>query len=143
VSDGLLDSPRVAVGAVVFRGDEILLVKRGRAPSLGLWAIPGGSVELGETLRQAAEREVREETGVVIRARSIVYTFDVIERGDDGRILHHYVIVDFLADWIAGEPCAADDAVDAAWFRVTELDALPISAETLRLVRRLTSGEPE
>lgn len=129
---------------MVFRGNDVLLVKRGRAPSLGLWAIPGGSVELGETLRQAAEREVREETSVQIRAQSIVYTFDVIERDRDGRVIHHYVIVDFLAEWIAGEPCAGDDAEDARWFPVADLGRLAISSETLRLVRRLTSrgGEP-
>ena len=127
----------------MFRGEEVLLIRRGRAPSLGLWAIPGGSVELGETLRHAAEREVREETGVEIRATSIVYTFDVIERDDSGRVSHHYVIVDFLAEWIAGEPRAADDAVDAAWFHVEKLDTLAISPETLRLVRRLRSSGSE
>jgi len=136
-----LVAPRVAVGAVVFRGDEVLLVKRGRAPSRGLWAIPGGSVELGETLREAAEREVREETGIEIRTQSIVHTFDVIERDDAGHVLYHYVIVDFLADWIAGEPVAADDALDARWCRIADLDALAISSETLRLVRRLKPVE--
>jgi len=135
------ERPRVAVGSVVLRGDEVLLVKRGRAPSLGLWAVPGGSVNLGESLEHAAEREVREETGVETRARKVVHAFDVIERDADGKLLHHYVIVDVLADWVAGEPRAADDAADARWCRIADLETLPISTETLRLVRRLAGRE--
>jgi ADP-ribose pyrophosphatase len=124
---------------VVFRGDEVLLVLRGRAPSRGVWAVPGGSVRLGETLREAAEREVLEETGVVVRARDVVHAFDVIERDTDGALRHHYIVVDVTADWIAGEPRAGDDALDARWHDVARLAALEVSAETLRLVERLRS----
>ena len=127
----------MAVGAVVFRDDRVLLVRRGRAPSRGLWAVPGGAVEAGETLAAAAEREVREETGVIVRAGRPVHAFDVISRGAGGEIEHHYVVVDLIADYVAGEPNAADDAVDAAWVRIEELGALAVSDETARLVRRL------
>ena len=127
----------MAVGAVVFRDDRVLLVRRGRAPSRGLWAVPGGAVEAGETLAAAAEREVREETGVIVRAGGPVHAFDVISRGAGGEIEHHYVVVDLIADYVAGEPNAADDAVDAAWVRIEELGALAVSDETARLVRRL------
>ena len=129
--------PVAAVGVVVFRDDRVLLVRRGRAPSRGLWAVPGGAVEAGETLAEAAEREVREETDVVVKARGPVHAFDVISRGRDGTIEHHYVVIDLLADYVAGEPKAGDDAEDAAWVGVDEIGNLAVSDETLRLVRRL------
>ena len=93
--------PRVAVGAVVFKDERVLLVRRGQPPSEDLWAIPGGSVEIGETLQEAAEREILEETGIKIRAGEPVFTFDVIERDRTGKIRFHYVIVDLVADYTA------------------------------------------
>lgn len=123
-------SPRIGVGAVVFRENRVLLVKRNQPPGEGLWAIPGGRLELGETLQEAAEREVMEETGVIIRARNPVYTFDLIERDDRGRIRFHYVIVDLLADYISGEPNPRSDASEARWIDLKELDELPLSKST-------------
>ena len=128
------DAPRAAVGAVVFRDDAVLLVRRGNAPSQGTWAIPGGRVRLGETLQAAAEREIREETGVVIRAREPVFVFDAIERDADGRVTFHYVIVDLSADYLRGEPCAADDAAEARWITSAELAALDVNPATRRLL---------
>ena len=92
------DAPRVAVGAVVIHRDKVLLVLRNQAPAKGLWAIPGGSVELGETLKTAAEREVLEETGLRVRAGEVVYTFDAIQCDPEGRVQYHYVIIDLLAE---------------------------------------------
>jgi len=129
--------PVAAVGVVVFRGDSVLLVRRGRAPSRGLWAVPGGAVEVGETLAEAAEREVREETGVIVKAHDPVHAFDVISRRADGEVEHHYVVVDLLADYVGGEPMAGDDAAEAAWVSVEQIGALAVSEETARLVRRL------
>lgn len=123
-------SPRIGVGAVVFRENRVLLVKRNQPPGEGLWAIPGGRLELGETMQEAAEREVMEETGVIIRARNPVYTFDLIERDDRGRIRFHYVIVDLLADYISGEPNPRSDASEARWIDLKELDELPLSKST-------------
>lgn len=128
------DAPRAAVGAVVFKGDTVLLVQRGNSPARGMWAIPGGSIRLGETLQAAAEREILEETGVVIRASAPVLTFDVIMRDDDGQVKYHYVIVDLVADYISGEPCAADDAADARWVTEDELARLPVNPATRRLL---------
>ena len=124
------------MGAVVFRKNRVLLVKRGKPPARGTWAIPGGSVHLGETLAQAAEREVREETGVVIRAGAPVYTFDVVERDERGAVRFHYVIVDLAAEYVSGEPRPADDALDARWFAAAELEHLQVNPATRDLLKR-------
>jgi ADP-ribose pyrophosphatase len=129
------DTPRVAVGAVVFNNDRVLLVRRGQPPSEDLWAIPGGSVEIGETLQKAAEREIIEETGITIRAGKPVYTFDSIVRDSAGKIRFHYVIVDLGADYISGDPTAGDDALDARWVTAQEIHDLRVSAPTLKLLK--------
>jgi 8-oxo-dGTP diphosphatase len=128
-------SPLVAVGAVVFKKNKVLLVKRDNPPGKGLWAIPGGRVRLGETLQEAAEREIREETGVVIQAKDPVYVFDVIERDTHGRIRFHYVIVDLIADYTSGEPNSGSDACDARWIAHHELDEIPLSTNTKRFLK--------
>ncbi len=127
--------PLVAVGAVVFKNNRVLLVRRGQAPSEDLWAIPGGSVEIGETLQQAAEREILEETGVKIRAGKPIYTFDVIDRDEDGKIRFHYVIVDLAADYVSGDPRAGDDAAEARWVSAHEVNGLEVSPPTLNLLK--------
>lgn len=127
--------PRVAVGAVVFRNDHVLLVRRGRPPSENVWAIPGGKVRLGESLQQAAEREILEETGIRIRAGAPVFVFDHLERDPDGRIRFHYVIVDLSAEYVEGEILAGDDALDARWVDAENLNHLAISRQTRRLLR--------
>ena len=105
------------------------------APSADLWAVPGGRVRLGESLQQAAEREIFEETGVRIAAGEPVYTFDHIERDAHGRIRFHYVIVDFRADYLDGEVRAGDDARDARWVSPTELAQLHVSPTTRKLLK--------
>ncbi|RMF86438.1 MAG: NUDIX domain-containing protein [Nitrospinota bacterium] len=127
--------PQVAVGAIVCKGDSVLLVKRNQAPGEGLWAIPGGRIELGETLQEAAEREIKEETGIIIRAGEPVYTFEVIQRDEEGRIRFHYVIIDLLAEYIGGELRPGDDASEARWVTPQDLEILPVSRSTLKLLR--------
>lgn len=129
------DSPKVAVGAIVFKDDRILLVQRGQPPAEGIWAIPGGSVKLGETLQEAAEREIFEETGLSIRAGQPVYTFDVVDRDTDGNIRFHYVIVDLMADYISGEPRSGDDAMDVGWFSAREMQHAKVSKTTRTLLK--------
>ena len=119
---------------VVHEG-RILLVRRGAAPSRGLWAVPGGALELGETLQQGAEREILEETGVAIRAREPICAFDFFERDGDGRIRFHFVIVDVAADYIRGDVKGADDALEARWLAPEDLEGLPVSRNTLKLLR--------
>ena len=122
--------PRVAVGALVIKAGAVLLVKRGKAPSEGKWAIPGGSVELGETLQQAAEREIFEETGIRIRAAEPVYTFDLIERNRQGSVRFHYVIIDLATEYLNGEIKPGDDADQAAWIPFAKLKELDMNTTT-------------
>jgi 8-oxo-dGTP diphosphatase len=141
------NQPVVAVGAVVFSEDSVfqedgvfrkgavLLVKRGKPPSRGQWAIPGGSVHLGETLQAAAERELIEETGITVRAGDPVLTFDTVQRNTRGQVQYHYVIVDLEATYLAGEPRAGDDAADARWVTVDDLQALDVAPATRKLLR--------
>jgi ADP-ribose pyrophosphatase len=129
------EHPRAAVGAVVFKDDKVLLVRRGRPPAIGQWAIPGGNVKLGETLQQAAEREILEETGIVIRAKDPIYSFDAIVRDEHGAIQFHYVIIDLAADYIDGNPRPGDDADEVRWLDAQALDNLPVSPPTLKLLK--------
>ena len=135
-SDNPLIYPRVAVGAVVKHNGSFLLVKRANSPSRGRWSIPGGKIILGETLQQAAQREVLEETGVVIRALEPVFTFDLIEKNHDGSIRFHYVIVDLKARYVSGEPSPGGDALGAVWVPENSLDVFDLSPETLKLFAR-------
>ncbi len=123
-----MKEPQVAVGAVVFRENKVLLVQRKNAPAAGQWAIPGGRVKRGETLKAAAEREVLEETGVRIEAGKTVYVFEYINS-------FHYIIIDLEAVYISGNPAAADDALDARWVSAGELAALDVTPSTLQLLK--------
>lgn len=131
------DQPRVAVGAIVFEENKVLLVRRGQPPAEGAWAIPGGRVELGESMQKAAEREIREETGLNVRAKDPVFTFDVVVRDDNGRVRFHYVIVDLIADYVSGELRAGDDALDARWVSSTEMETLSVSPNTRNVLKNL------
>ena len=128
--------PLVAVGAVVFKEDKVLLVLRAKPPAENHWTIPGGSVELGETLQEAAEREIWEETGLTIKAGAPVYIFDVIKRDSKGAILFHYVIVDLAADYMGGELRPGDDAIDVCWASSMDVTTLKVSAATRKLLKQ-------
>ncbi len=129
--------PRVGVGAIVIHEGRLLLVKRASSPGKGFWAIPGGLVELGETVREAAERELLEETGIRVRAKEDFYVFDFIDRDPDGGIKYHYIIIDFLAEYLGGEPKAADDVSDARWVSPEGAAALNLSPTTRKLLRQM------
>ena len=130
-------TPQVAIGAVVTDHDRILLVKRDKEPGKGKWAIPGGSVEAGETLQEAAEREIREETGLRVRAGNPIYVFDYIERDKKGQIRFHYVIIDLAAELIDGNLCPSDDASDAGWFAAEQIQDLKVTESTRAFLKKI------
>ena len=129
--------PRVAVGGIVFKDNRVLLVRRGNPPAEGQWSIPGGSVELGETLQQAVEREIHEEAGIVVRAGEPIYVFDTITQDGSGEVRFHYVIVDLAAEFVSGELRSGDDAQEARWVSADELTALRASKRTVELLAQL------
>lgn len=129
--------PVAGVGAVVIHDQHVLLVKRAKAPKQGLWCIPGGKIRYGETLQQAAEREILEETGANIKAGAPVYVFELINEEPP----FHYIIVDLLAKYISGEIKAADDAADARWFPLQDIELPEIDGETRKLLKMLTQHQ--
>jgi ADP-ribose pyrophosphatase YjhB (NUDIX family) len=124
------------VGVVVWRDNRFLLVRRGREPNRGQWSIPGGAQHLGETVYQAAEREVLEETGLGIRVLGLVDVVDGIRRDGEGRVSWHYTLVDLVAESLEGDPCAGDDAEAVAWFTLDDLPGLDLWRETERIIRQ-------
>jgi len=130
------DRPVIGVGAVVLDGDRVLLVKRGHAPLKGQWSLPGGGVEVGETLEQAVAREVLEETGVVIEVGPMVDVLDRISRDIDGRVDHHFVLIDFAARASGGLLRSASDADDAAWVPLSELATYEVAAVTVSVIQK-------
>ena len=117
--------PRPTAGVVCLRGREVLLIKRGTAPRLGQWSLPGGRIEWGETSADAALRELVEETGVVAELAGLIDVVDgIMTSRETGEITRHYVMVDYAARWLAGEPTAGDDAADARFFSLEEALAI-------------------
>lgn len=132
------ERPAVAVAAVVFSADgrHVLLIRRGRPPAQGTWALPGGGQKLGETVFAAAEREVREETGLAVTASEVLTAVDSLHRDGDGALAWHYTIIDVLAERVAGEPVAAADADAVAWAPLAELDAYALWDPIRRVIEQ-------
>ncbi|MDQ5988163.1 MAG: Bifunctional NMN adenylyltransferase/Nudix hydrolase [Syntrophus sp. SKADARSKE-3] len=131
------DFPRVGVGAIVIKEGKVLMIKRAAKPNQNLWAIPGGMLELGETLQEGAEREIFEETGIRIKAGKPIYTFDFMEYDTDGQIHFHYIIIDVEATYLGGEITPADDALDACWMSPEDCLCRPLSKNTLKILQDL------
>lgn len=122
--------PVPAVGVVCLRGDEVLLIRRGTPPRVGEWSLPGGRIEPGERVRDAALRELREETGVEAEITGLIDVVDGLFP-DSGR---HYVLIDFAARWLSGEPVAGDDAREARFVPLSAVAAMVDWAETRRII---------
>lgn len=130
------ERPVVGVSGVVLAGGKVLLVQRGRPPGVGLWSLPGGGVELGESLAEACAREIREETGVEAEVGPLVGVFERRLRDEKGRFEYHYVLLDYLchAD-PAAQPRAGDDAAQAAWVPLEDIDAYHLTPDTAQVIR--------
>jgi ADP-ribose pyrophosphatase YjhB (NUDIX family) len=128
--------PIVGVGAVIIDEGRVLVVKRGHAPHKGEWSVPGGAVELGETLRDAVAREVREETGLDVDVGPVVDVVDRLERDADGAVVYHYVVVDYKCRPQGGRLAAGSDAEDARWVAADGLASLPLADVTMAVVRK-------
>jgi 8-oxo-dGTP diphosphatase len=140
------EQPIVAVGAAVVRGVRVLVVQRGREPSLGRWTLPGGAVDLGERLRDAAAREVREECGIEIDVGDVVAVLDNIVRDEDGAVRYHYAIVDFCARYLGGELSPNDELTGAAWITPAQFDeyeVAPKAQAALRAALRVAAAQPD
>ena len=128
------ERPWVGVGVIVWRDDQVLLIKRGRPPRRGEWGIPGGAQALGETIFETAIREVLEETGISIRPTAIVTAIDSITPGRDGKVLYHYTLIEVSAEWVAGEAVAASDVEDVCWAARDRVAGCVGWSETARIV---------
>ncbi len=126
--------PQVGVGVVVLDGEKVLLIKRGKPPRMGEWSLPGGRLELGETLYSAAVREIAEETGLNVIPQAIVDVIEFIDQSSENSVLHHYILVDYWAIVSGGVLQADDDAIDAAWYNVGDLAILNMWGKTLDVI---------
>jgi ADP-ribose pyrophosphatase YjhB (NUDIX family) len=126
--------PIIGVGTVVWHEERVLLVQRGRPPRVGQWSLPGGAQHLGESVADAARREVFEETGLEIDLGDVVATVDLIERDDERRVRYHYTLIDFTAEARSAPLRPGDDAADARWFGLDQLAPLGLWSETLRII---------
>ena len=129
------ESPLIGVGAIIVEGQRVVLVKRGHPPLAGEWSIPGGVLEVGETLREAAKREALEETGLVVEPIDLLGVFDRVLRDEAGRTQYHYVLIDFLCRRVAGELEGAGDADEARWFSGDEVGRLSLAKDTAEVIR--------
>lgn len=127
--------PLVGVGVVAVKDGRVLLIRRAKPPRAGGWSLPGGRQRLGETVRETARRELREETGVEAEVTALLDVVDSITRDDEGAIAYHYTLVDFLAEWRGGAPRAGGDAAEALWADPEHLGPYELWDETLRLIR--------
>ena len=130
------DRPLVGVGAVIVHDGRAVIVQRSTEPLKGEWSIPGGALEIGETLREAAAREAREETGLIVEALEVLDVFDAIHTDPDGRIRYHYVLIDFLCRVVGGDLCCGGDAAQARWITAQELPGQPLTASARRVIAK-------
>lgn len=130
------EHPLIGVGSIIIEGDRVVLVKRAHPPIQGHWSIPGGVLEVGEMIREAAVREAREETGLIIEPGELLGVFDRILRDPNHRVQYHYVLIDFLCRKVGGELRAASDADDVQWFTCEDLHTLNLAKDTLEVIQK-------
>lgn len=130
------ERPLIGVGSIIIENDRVLLVKRAHPPIQGQWSIPGGVLEVGELVREAAVREAQEETGLIVEPSELLGVFDRILRDGEKRVQYHYVLIDFLCRRVGGELRADSDAAEVCWFTREELPALNLAEDTFAVIQR-------
>jgi 8-oxo-dGTP diphosphatase len=130
------DNPLVGVGAVIVNDNRVLLIRRGHAPLLGEWSLPGGVLECGETLREATIREAREETGLTVETGEMLGVYERVIRSEDARVRYHYVLIDFLCGVVTGDLQSGSDAADVRWFTREELDGFNLPHDTRDVIEK-------
>ena len=131
--------PYVGVGVIVFRDQEVLLVKRNKEPNKGQWSIPGGRQMIGETAAEAAQRELLEETGVYVDRLLLVDVVDAIIPDVEGKIKYHYTLVDYMGKWHSGKSHPGDDAQEVRWVRFNELSSYSLLEKTMNIIQKATA----
>jgi mutator protein MutT len=127
--------PSFGVGAVIIESGKVVLVRRGQPPLDDRWTLPGGLVELGESIEQAVVREVEEETGWLVRVVKELALFDFIEKDDDGSVRYHYVLADFLCEYVRGELAAGSDVKDVRLVSLDELAGYELTAKAFEVIQ--------
>jgi 8-oxo-dGTP diphosphatase len=130
------ERPLVGVGGVVVLENRVLLIQRGGPPLEGEWSIPGGMLELGESLREGVRRELEEETGLAVSVHELIEAFDRVTTDEEGKWRYHFVILDYLCEVVSGEARAASDVVDVAWAREDELERFSLTPTATRVIKR-------
>lgn len=128
------NAPILGVGAVIWKDNHFLLIQRSKAPMKGGWSLPGGKLELGETIAEGLEREIMEETNLTVRIGPLIDAVDYIEKDEDGKVRTHYCLVDYVAFWQSGEATAGSDAAAVKWARLEEIQDYGLWNETQRLI---------
>ena len=128
--------PLVGVGAIIIEENRVVLVKRAHPPLQAQWSIPGGVLEVGELVREAAVREAREETGLVVEPGELLGVYDRVLRDSEQRVQYHYVLIDFLCRRVGGELFAASDAAEVRWYTKEELPALNLATDTQDVIQK-------
>jgi 8-oxo-dGTP diphosphatase len=133
--------PFVGVGAVVWDGRHVLLERRGQPPAQDSWALPGGLVELGETAEEAVAREVYEECGIRVSVGPLLGLFEPIQHDGDGRVLYHFVVIDFLAHYVSGDLQRGDDAAEVRWVLPEDLSQYNVTEAVRAMVERALAAQ--
>lgn len=126
----------VGVGGVVIRDERALLIRRGSAPLEGEWSIPGGMLEIGETLLEGVQRELLEETAIEVKVLDLIEVFERLTPDEAGKLKYHFVILDYLCEVVRGEARAGSDVTDVAWARETELNAYSLTPTATRVIQK-------
>ena len=135
------EKPAIGVGVVIVEGDQVLVVQRGKDPGAGTWAFPGGRLELGETLAEAAVREAHEETGLTVDPGDVIAVMDFIDTDGQGNVRFHYVLIDILAQRVGGKLRPGDDSVDVRWVGLAGLGDLPMAPRMAKVIEQVLSDQ--